>query len=49
MVQALENAKLRDALRYSSIMLSELRTSLLSPKNYYILFMQIFDEMRVLE
>jgi vacuolar protein sorting-associated protein 35 len=30
-------------------MLSELKTSLLTPKNYYILFMQIFDEMRVLE
>jgi len=30
-------------------MLGELKTSLLSPKNYYILFMQIFDEMRALE
>lgn len=30
-------------------MLAELKTPLLSPKNYYHLFMQIFDEMRVLE
>lgn len=30
-------------------MLSELRTSLLTPRNYYILFMQVFDEMRTLE
>lgn len=30
-------------------MLSELRTSLLTPRNYYILFMQVFDEMRILE
>jgi len=29
-------------------MLSELKTSLLSPKNYYVLYMQIFDEMRFL-
>mmetsp|Transcript_38745 Transcript_38745/g.54062 ORF Transcript_38745/g.54062 Transcript_38745/m.54062 type:complete len:113 (+) Transcript_38745:38-376(+) len=49
MKKALESANLRDGLRYSSVMLSELKTSLLSPKNYYVLFMQIFDEMRVLE
>lgn len=30
-------------------MLAELKTQLLSPKNYYILFMQIFDELRFLE
>ena len=49
MKKALDGANLRDALKYSSIMLSELKTSLLSPKNYYVLYMQIFDEMRVLE
>jgi vacuolar protein sorting-associated protein 35 len=49
MKKALESANLRDALRYASTMLGELRTSLLSPKTYYILFMQIFDELRVLE
>jgi len=36
---SLEKAQLKDALRYSSAMLSELKTSLLSPRNYYILFM----------
>ncbi|CAD8200964.1 unnamed protein product [Paramecium octaurelia] len=46
---SLEKAQLKDALRYSSAMLSELKTSLLSPRNYYILFMQVFDEMRILE
>lgn len=39
MKAALEKAQLKDALRYSSAMLSELRTSLLTPRNYYILFM----------
>jgi len=43
---SLEKAQLKDALRFSAAMLSELRTSLLSPRNYYILFMQVFDEMR---
>ena len=49
MKKSLDSANLREALRYSSVMLSELRTSLLSPKNYYILYMQIFDELRYLE
>jgi len=40
---------LRETLKHASIMLSELRTSLLGPKMYYILYMQIFDELRVLE
>lgn len=39
MKSALDKAQLKDALRYSSAMLSELRTSLLTPRNYYILFM----------
>jgi vacuolar protein sorting-associated protein 35 len=49
MKKALDQANLRDALRFSSTMLSELRTTLLSPRTYYILFMQVFDELRVLE
>jgi vacuolar protein sorting-associated protein 35 len=49
MKRALDSANLRDGLRYASTMLSELKTSLLSPKNYYILYMQIFDELRNLE
>ncbi|OUM70208.1 hypothetical protein PIROE2DRAFT_37538, partial [Piromyces sp. E2] len=38
--------KLMDALKHCSDMLSELRTSFLTPKNYYELYMAIFDEMR---
>jgi len=49
MKKSLDAGKLRDALRSSSTMLSELKTSSLSPRTYYILFMQIFDELRVLE
>ena len=30
-------------------MLSELRTSSLTPKNYYHLFTAVFDEMKVVE
>ncbi|CAI0379232.1 unnamed protein product, partial [Linum tenue] len=40
---------LRDALKYSVQMLSELRTSKLSPHKYYELYMRAFDEMRKLE
>lgn len=46
MRKALENADLKNGLKYSSLMLAELKTSLLSPRNYYILFMAIFDYMR---
>lgn len=46
MRRALENADLRKGLKYSSEMLAELKTSVLAPRNYYILFMTIFDYMR---
>ena len=52
MKKALEEFSLRDALRHASMMLEEMgvRESVqLNPKNYYILYMQIFDELRVLE
>jgi Vacuolar protein sorting-associated protein 35. len=35
MKRCLDSDKLMDALKHASTMLSELRTSLLSPKNYY--------------
>lgn len=38
-----------DALKCASAMLAELRTSLLSPKYYYELYMAITDELRHLE
>ena len=46
MRRALDNADLRSGLKHASLMLTELKTSILSPRNYYILFMAIFDWMR---
>lgn len=46
MKKCLEMDKLMDALKHCSTMLTELRTSFLTPKNYYELYMAIFDEMR---
>ena len=46
MRKALDNADLRSGLKHCSLMLVELKTSVLSPRNYYILFMAIFDYMR---
>ncbi|XP_020529557.1 vacuolar protein sorting-associated protein 35B isoform X1 [Amborella trichopoda] len=44
-----DSNNLRDALKYSAQMLSELRTSRLSPHKYYELYMRSFDELRRLE
>ncbi|GKV44105.1 hypothetical protein SLEP1_g51324 [Rubroshorea leprosula] len=49
MHRALDSNNLRDALKYSAQMLSELRTSKLSPHKYYALYMRAFDELRKLE
>ncbi|EXC35324.1 hypothetical protein L484_026648 [Morus notabilis] len=49
MHRALDSNNLRDALKYSAQMLSELRTSKLSPHKYYVLYMRAFDELRKLE
>ncbi|KAG5250307.1 vacuolar protein sorting-associated protein [Salix suchowensis] len=49
MHRALEANSLRDALKCSALMLSELRTSKLSPHKYYDLYMRAFDELRKLE
>ncbi|CAI0435157.1 unnamed protein product, partial [Linum tenue] len=49
MHRALDANNLRDALKYSAQMLSELRTSKLSPHKYYELYMRAFDELRKLE
>ncbi|VVA22390.1 PREDICTED: vacuolar [Prunus dulcis] len=49
MHRALDANNLRDALKYSALMLSELRTSRLSPHKYYDLYMRAFDELRKLE
>jgi len=49
MKKCLDNGKLMDGLKHASSMLAELRTSLLSPKRYYELYMAIYDELRHLE
>ncbi|CAM6109113.1 unnamed protein product [Calypogeia fissa] len=49
MHRALDANNLRDALKFSAQMLSELRTSKLSPQKYYELYMRTFDELRMLE
>ncbi|KAF6041264.1 VPS35 [Bugula neritina] len=49
MKRCLDKLKLMEGLKHASNMLSELRTSELSPKNYYELYMAISDEMRHLE
>src|SRR6266436_2206490 len=45
----LDKGKLMEALKHASNMLSELRTSLLSPKSYYELYMGVTDQLRHLE
>uniref|UniRef100_A0AAR2KQI8 Vacuolar protein sorting-associated protein 35 n=1 Tax=Pygocentrus nattereri TaxID=42514 RepID=A0AAR2KQI8_PYGNA len=49
MKRCLDKNKLMDALKHASNMLGELRTSMLSPKSYYELYMAISDELHYLE
>jgi len=49
MKRCLDKMKLMDGLKHASAMLSELRTSLLSPKSYYELYIATCDELRHLE
>jgi len=49
MRRCLDNNNLMDALKHASNMICELRTSLLSPKNYYALYIDAFDQLRFLE
>eukprot|EP01137_Pigoraptor_chileana_P025729 Opistho-2@95613 len=49
MKRCLDKGKLMDGLKHASNMISELRTSLLSPKSYYELYMAVSDELRYLE
>lgn len=45
MKRNLDAGKLMDAMKNASDMISELRTSQLSPKRYYTLYMVAFDEL----
>ncbi|KAI4336762.1 hypothetical protein L6164_015248 [Bauhinia variegata] len=47
--RSLDDNNLREVLKFSAQMLSELRTSKLSPHKYYELYMRAFDELRRLE
>ena len=47
--KAIENSQLRQCLKEASVMLGELKTSLLTPKNYYQLYTEIFDQMQNVE
>ncbi|XP_064193260.1 vacuolar protein sorting-associated protein 35 isoform X1 [Anguilla rostrata] len=49
MKRCLDQSQLMDALKHASNMLGELRTSMLSPKSYYQLYMAISDELHYLE
>ena len=45
----IENSNLRQCLKETSIMLNELKTSYLSPRNYYQLYTTVFDQMQYVE
>ena len=47
--KCIENYNMRQCLKETSIMLLELKTPFLSPKNYYHLFTAIFDQMQHIE
>jgi len=49
MKRDLDKEKLMDGLKHASDMIKELRTSTLTPKNYYELYMAIGDELRHLQ
>eukprot|EP01134_Creolimax_fragrantissima_P006956 CFRG6956T1 len=49
MKRCLEKNRVMDALKHASTLSSELKTSNLSPKNYYELYMAVIDELRHLE
>ncbi|KAL6753231.1 vacuolar protein sorting-associated protein 35 [Haematococcus lacustris] len=49
MRKAVDEDNMREALRFSAAMLSELRTSQLSPQKYYELYMLVFDQLVNLE
>ena len=46
MKMSIENNKLRNSLKYAKAMLDTLKSTSLSPSNYYQLFLSIFDEMQ---
>eukprot|EP01097_Dermamoeba_algensis_P001039 TRINITY_DN1396_c0_g1_i2.p1 TRINITY_DN1396_c0_g1~~TRINITY_DN1396_c0_g1_i2.p1 ORF type:complete len:741 (-),score=198.77 TRINITY_DN1396_c0_g1_i2:515-2737(-) len=49
MKRSLDAGKLTEALKFASTMCSELRTNLLTPRNYYALYIEASDNLRYLE
>ena len=49
MQRSLDAADMREALKHASSMISEMKTSTMSPKTYYQLYMQVFDQLSRLE
>ena len=49
MQKALDAADMREALKHASSMIGEMKTSTMSPKTYYQLYMQVFDQLSRLE
>jgi vacuolar protein sorting-associated protein 35 len=49
MHKALDSNNMKEALKYSDVMLSELRAENFTPKDYYALFFIIFDELSRLQ
>jgi vacuolar protein sorting-associated protein 35 len=45
----IDNNNLKQALKESAVMLAELKTSLLTPRNYYSIFTLVLDELQFLE
>jgi vacuolar protein sorting-associated protein 35 len=49
MKRALESGNLKEGIQYADVMLAELKNPYITPKNYYILFMDIFNYLGILE
>lgn len=49
MKMALDSSNIKDAMKRAKNMLCELRIGDISPKDYYSLFMDVFDELQLLE
>ena len=49
MHNTIDKNQLRQCLKESSMMIAELKTSLLTPRNYYHLYTIVFDELQYLE
>jgi vacuolar protein sorting-associated protein 35 len=49
MKKGLDTANLKEAIKRAKLMISQLRVGNVSPRDYYMLFMLVFDELNILE